>query len=135
MCIGPVVSGKGRFLGLTHPLLLLQSFRTILHTDPLASRGWGVYRHIFLCMWCFAYTHTHTHIYLYICIYICISSVGLMPTEVRRCQIPWNWSYMVSHLICKLGIQPGPRGRAISDANDRVVSPRTTDFCFRGVVH
>lgn len=47
MCIGPVVSGKGRFLGLTHHLLLLQSFRTIFHTDPLASRGRGVYRHFF----------------------------------------------------------------------------------------
>lgn len=121
MCMGPVVSGKGRFLGLTHHLLLLQSFRTIFHTDPLASRG-GVYIGIFLCIWCFAY------------IYICISSVGLMPTEVRRCQIPRNCSYMVSHLIWMLGIQPGPCGRAVSVANDRIISPPSMEFCFRGAV-
>ena len=60
MCMSPVVSGKGCFLGLTHHLLLLQSFRTIFHTDPLASRG-GVYIDIF-----FMYLMFCLHIYLYI---------------------------------------------------------------------
>lgn len=49
---------------------------------------------------------------------ISVHHVHEMPTEARRCQISWNWSYRELLVIMQvLGIKPGSSERAVSVRN------------------